>query len=166
MSEYMICGVTPGPPGLPDDWSDTDGGVPCCMPSAMGGPSDCTCWQPIFDVDQAELVPSPGPRRARSEQCHDCAYLAGSRELTDPDDRYTRRQLLDLPHGDRPFWCHQGIRRVIAWEHPDGRVISAAEDDYRPPIRSGRPFQADGSSALVCAGWQQRHDRVTQTGDG
>jgi MoaA/NifB/PqqE/SkfB family radical SAM enzyme len=63
------------------------------------------------------------------------------------------------------FWCHQGIRRVVEYRHPDGRVypvppLAAGVDGaYEPPIIDGRPYKADGTPADVCAGWWARFER-------
>lgn len=151
-----LCGGGNAPPCEPFDWPEGSDVVPCCIGSAMGGPADCTCWEVVYDLQQADRL-VPGPRVTRDEMCADCAFRPGSPELS--DDR--RDGLLELAYGDNPFWCHHGIRRVIEWRHPDGRVVAADPGDYRPPVPNGRPYRADGTPAEICAGWDAHHHRAT-----
>lgn len=135
----------------PDDRDDFDydaGEVPCCMASAMRGPRACTCWRPVFDLDQAEPIPGSEPA-VRAQCCDDCAYRNGSPERA---DGYTD-DLKDLAGGQSSFACHKGMRRVILWRHPDGRELPAGEGDYHPPIIGAVAFKADGTPADLCAGW-------------
>lgn len=71
------------------------------------------------------------------------------------------RTLLDLEALPN-FWCHQGIRRPVAYRHPDGRVRPVEDSaDYRPPMGKVAPtgeqvpYRADGTPAERCAGWAQ-----------
>lgn len=118
--------------------------MPCCYGS-IDHPDGCTCWEPIFDLEQQEprvtLVPG-----TRARRCHDCAYRPDSPERERGDDM----EALDN------FWCHQGIRRAVAYRHPDGRVRQVPEaNDYQPPMGERWPFKADGTPADRCAGWAQ-----------
>lgn len=115
----------------------------CCMSAAEDGPAACTCWEPVFDAEQAEPRTDlePGTRPA---MCGDCAYRPDSPErLADP------YALLYLAN----FWCHRGIRRPTSWRHPDGRVRPGDPSDYQPPIVGGVPYRADGRPAERCGGW-------------
>lgn len=149
-----------GPPGLSDDLGM------CCMGAAVYGESRCTCWEPIYDLNQRPLQNdgTPPPEDAiptRSKCCHDCAYRNDSPEREDGQGDF----LDDLAVGGREeFWCHQGIRRIIAWRHPDGRELPAAPGDYRPPqTTEPRPaiWKADGTVGERCAGWASTRKGVT-----
>lgn len=132
---------------LPDDYTY------CCHGSAMSGdPLDCTCWEPVYDLDQTAPDPTVEPSD-QPEMCADCAYRSDSPERADADDS---EMLGGLPDGDNPFWCHQGIRRPTRWRHPLGREVPGDPADYRPPLVAGVPYQADGQPALRCAGWVAR----------
>lgn len=124
--------------------------VGCCIGAAVYGPQKCTCWQPVLDVEQAEVVEGPMPQREKC--CGDCAYRHGSPER---DGGFVEEALLDLPgQPGRVFACHQGMRRVVAWRHPVGLELPAGTGDYRPPRdAAGRAYRADGSPADLCAGW-------------
>lgn len=129
-----------------DEYNDSE--VPCCMAGAMHGPRGCTCWEAVFDIEQAD--PAGGEMGIRAKCCHDCAYLNGSPER---EDGYTD-ELVDLAGTLRDqFACHQGMRRVTVWRHPDGREIPAGNGDYRPPFVDGVAYKADGTPADLCAGW-------------
>ena len=62
-------------------WPEAGDGT-CCFGAAAYGPGYCTCWEPVYDLDQAEpdTTATPGvmPRR-----CSDCAYLRKSPERSD-----------------------------------------------------------------------------------
>jgi hypothetical protein len=140
-------------PIIPDDLVEVLGEVIglCCMGVAVYGPERCTCWVPLFDLEQSDVDEStandPG---ARTKCCHDCAYRNGSPERSDDREEW----LLELPsRRDNIFWCHQGLRRVVSWSHPCGLTIPAGVGDYQPPIVGGRPIRADGSYGEICAGW-------------
>lgn len=129
-----------------DDYSSHE--APCCMAGAMRGPRACTCWEPVYDLDQAEpdLSGLPATRR---ECCGDCAYRNGSPER---GDGYGD-ELRDVAGDGSTFACHQGMRRAVAYVHPDGRTIPAPEGDYQPPVLGAVAYKADGSPADLCAGW-------------
>jgi hypothetical protein len=129
--------------------------VPCCMGSATAGPGGCTCWEPVYDLEQQPLALDTEPT-TRSKCCHDCAYRNGSPERIDEDERVDLEQLAHDP--GKEFWCHQGARRVVAFRHPDGRVLPAGEGDYRPPQGPNTAgvecvWLADGRAGERCAGW-------------
>lgn len=123
----------------------------CCVGEAERGVDGCTCWVAVYDDDQAEpVVASYDDARPRASRCSDCAFRPGSPELTDP---YMREALLALPGKGEPFWCHDGMRRPTWWEHPTRGRVPGSPDDWQPPRRNGIPYRADGSQALLCAGW-------------
>ena len=125
---------------------------PCCDATAFREPADCTCWEPVFDVEQAEPRPpaSADELRAQTRMCADCAYRSGSPERA---EAWTEEQLFDLAGSGVPFFCHSGMRRPASWRHPDGRTIDGDPSDYTPLMFAGLPYQSDGSPGLLCAGW-------------
>lgn len=123
----------------------------CCFGDSEGGPTDCTCWTPVYDDEQVEPVAATyDDATPRGERCADCAFRPGSPELADP---YMRDALLALPGRGEPFWCHDGMRRPAWWVHPTRGRVPGSPDDWQPPRRDGIPYRADGSQALLCAGW-------------
>lgn len=167
----VVCGVA-GDDRFPDAGQGT-----CCWGAVVYGASRCTCWEPVYDLEQQPVQPAgkltidggdfvPADRPL---MCGDCAYRPGSPERTSDERAAADAEHLEaLAYGDRPFWCHQGIRRPIAHEHPTGEIY--AEEDsinYTPPVAHGVPYRADGSPAEVCAGWTARRRAiaaVTETG--
>lgn len=142
------------PPGITDDSPS----LGCCWGDVLDGPTRCTCWEPVFDLEQKVLdnggrVPPKDEIPTRSKCCHDCAYRNGSPER----ERGEGEELLDHARATyREFWCHQGVRRIVAWEHPDGRRVEEPPGCYAPP--QGPPerpvvWKADGSVGERCAGW-------------
>lgn len=121
------------------------------MGSGEDGPRGCTCWEPVYDLEQQPLqLDTAATTRARC--CADCAFRNGSPERVEADG--------DFPHttGRQPFWCHQGVRRVVGWRHPDGREMPAGEGDYRPPFGADAAgdqavWLAVGRAGERCAGW-------------
>ena len=145
------------PPGLPDA-----GQGACCYGAAIYGPERCTCWVPVFDLDQAEPLVD-APHAVRPLMCDDCAYRPGSPERTGDEHASGDAEMLErIAAGATPFWCHQGIRRPVAYRHEPSGVevpaddIGGAELAYRPPVVGGRPHRADGRPADLCAGWDAR----------
>jgi hypothetical protein len=147
-----------GNPDLPDT------GSTCCYGAAVYGPDRCTCWVPVFDVDQAapdELTVrllaggvQPVTRRA---MCGDCAYRPGSPEKNgEPGHAGDEDFLEEIAAGGERFWCHQGIRRPIVWRHPSGMEIPGHPAGYAPPQVDAVPYRADGTPAELCAGWDAR----------
>lgn len=123
----------------------------CCMGSAEHGPADCTCWEPVYDLEQAEPDRSAEPA-TRAAMCADCAYRPDSPERQG-DDRYRPNEAT----ADAPFWCHQGLRKPIAWRHRLGITVECDTDAYAPPVIAGVPYKADGSPGERCAGWAAHH---------
>lgn len=138
---------------------------PCCYGSAEDGPSACTCWEPVYDLEQAPPAPTVAMGgdmpldsydiRTRAEMCADCAFRPDSPERQG-DDRYNHAsddELRELDH----FWCHQGMRKPVAYRHPYGITLTADHDAYDPPQRTvGNirvPFKADGTPGDRCAGF-------------
>lgn len=145
-----VCGHGSGftPVGLPDA-----GEGACCYGAAVDGPDGCTCWEPVFDRDQAPCVDQD--RNLRTEMCPDCAYRPNSPERRgDPSYSGDEDDLMGIVERGEMFVCHQGIRKAVQWRHgPTGVTIPGHEGNYCPPIRSGVPFKADGTPADICAGW-------------
>lgn len=128
---------------------------PCCEGSASAGPERCTCWQPIYDLEQAEPRRPNGPQDLQVRAggpCGDCAYRKDSPERA---NQWSEEALLELAKTGS-FWCHQDMRRPARWVHPDGRTVAGSPDDYQPPQLGGIPYRADGSPGLLCAGWSAR----------
>lgn len=146
-----VLGISPNvPPALRDD--ETPG--ICCAGAAMFGARRCTCWEPVYDLEQQPLenIPENYSPDTRSKCCHDCAYRHGSPEREDGEEEW----LHEITGDGSEFWCHQGVRRVIAFRHPDGRELPAGDGDYRPPVGpTDRPivWRADGTPGERCAGW-------------
>jgi hypothetical protein len=93
----------------------------------------------------------------RAELCQDCAFKPGSPERQgDPRYRGDTEFLNRIVETGESFFCHQGIRRVVAWEHPSGARVEPAPGDYQPPVIDGVPYRADGSPGELCAGWTSR----------
>jgi hypothetical protein len=142
----------------PDD-ELPDGALGCCWGAAVYGPERCTCWEPVFDVDQADpqLPVAEGSIMVRRSRCGDCAFRRDSPERA---DRLTEDELLDLARSATPFWCHDGMRRPVAYRHPVLGDVPGSTADWQPPTVSGVPFRRDGSPGLLCAGWAQEVRRV------
>jgi len=132
-----------GPANMPS--ADPDGA--CCWGAVAG--DGCTCWTAVLDVHPTPVV-QEGPHLIRRRMCADCAYRPGSPEREELDG--------DTPgftRSDR-FYCHAGMPRAVGYRHPtlgDVVVPAPTTDDYRPFIRDGRPWKADGSPAELCSGW-------------
>lgn len=135
-------------PETPEPW--------CCEGAASMGPGRCTCWEPVYDLDQQEPR-TQEPAGVRPEMCVDCAYRPGSPERRGEEDYKGDQDLLDaLVVTGRPFWCHQGVRRPVKYRHPCGMEIEGHPAEYRPPLVAGRPYKADGSPSDLCGGWAAR----------
>lgn len=139
-------------------WPDVGNGAdPCCAGAAMFGPERCTCWTVEYDTDQADPDRDEQPG-TRESMCHDCAYRPGSPERSgDPDASADADELHRLTRSGQTFWCHQGMRRPVAYMHPYGYRVDASALEYAPPmVRDGDrvvPFKSDGTPADMCAGW-------------
>jgi len=135
---------------------------PTCCYGSMYDAEGCTCWRPVYDVEQAAPRPLNGPQdlAVRAAPCGDCAYRKGSPERT---DEWREDLLLALPGKGEPFFCHDGMRRPVRWEHPDGRTVPGDPDDWHPAMAGRIPYRADGSPGLLCAGWAARAAREVGT---
>ena len=123
-----------------------DPDLPCCMASAVTGGRDCTCWTPVLDIEPSDQL-QQGPMIARRKACADCAYRAGSPERQADDGAlpsYSRNE---------PFFCHQGLAKVVRWEHTSGAVHVPEGDDYQPVTHLDHIWLADGRPGEYCAGW-------------
>lgn len=142
-------------PFLNDDDYDEDQYGYCCAGAAMRGPGACTCWEPVYDLQQREL--DPAEPTARTAMCADCAYRPDSPEMNGSEHHEGDPEMLLRIARTREgrFFCHQGIRRPKEWRHPDGRVRTheGAAADYRPPMVGNVPYRANGAPAEICAGW-------------
>jgi hypothetical protein len=135
----------------------------CCIGSAVMGIRRCTCWEPVYDLTQDVGLITEAIPEARAEMCHDCAYRPDSPEHA---NEHTAEMIDSLPDAGTPFFCHQGIRCIVAWRHPCGLELPSGSGAYDPPIMTLRgariPFRADGQPGLVCAGWATRHARSAE----
>ncbi len=127
----------------------------CCMGAAENGFDRCTCWEPIYDKHQDDVLENPPWIIERTTMCDDCAFRPDSPERQG-DERYNHAgddELRELEH----FWCHQGMRKPVAYRHPYGITLDADHDAYDPPQRiiNGErvPFKADGTPGDRCAGF-------------
>lgn len=144
------------PPSITDDLPYHG----CCIGEAMRGPTGCTCWEAVYDLEQQPLENGGVPPEripTRTTCCVDCAYRKGSPER---EDEHEEEALFDLGRTPgREFWCHQGVRRAVAYRHPSGAEVPAGDGDYQPPVGpndgSARSviWRADGSVGERCAGW-------------
>lgn len=143
----------------PDRADETFG---CCYGDALDGATRCTCWTPVFDLDQAAPIPPacPDDLHTRNRACNDCAFRKDSPERADP---FTAEELLNLAPAGETFWCHDGMRRPTHWQHPDGRTIPGSDADWQPAILAGIPYRADGRPGLLCASWAAHAARHTNT---
>jgi hypothetical protein len=146
----------------PDGTCPPVGAMGCCWGEVMGGLSGCTCWRPVFDVEQQSPIPpaSPDDLGAMPRMCGDCAFRKGSPERSDP---WMEETLLELPTSGDPFWCHEGMVRPAAWRHPKlgpEYDVPGSSDDWQPPQVAGIPYRADGRPGLLCAGWAARAARA------
>ena len=138
----------------------------CCLGAVEDGPTGCTCWVPEYDLEQQPIdgLSVPGQR---DDMCDDCAYRPGSPERQG-DERHTCSdpgELDDIARGDNPFWCHQGLRKPVAYRHGTlGIVVPADTDAYDPPfVHIGQqriPVKADGTAGDRCAGWLARKQQL------
>jgi len=139
---------------LPPDLPDAGEGA-CCMGAAVYGPRRCTCWEPVYDLEQQPV--KPGEMGMRVKMCADCAYRPNSPERRGEEGYQGDPESLDemVATGDM-FACHQGIRRSVRWVHPSGAEVPGHPAGYAPPLHDGKPYKADGAPADICAGWAAR----------
>ena len=144
-------------PWVPDD--DDLEWVPCCAAAAYHGAEFCTCWEPEYDQPQQPAMAGRAP--LATALCADCAYRPGSPERSDES---SAEHLAELPLTGHPFYCHQGMRRVVQWRHQDGRTVPADPKDYQPTFNAGDvPVRASGAPADICAGWSVRRIKELRT---
>lgn len=149
--------------GAGPDFPEVGDGT-CCMGAAVYGPNRCTCWVPVFDLEQADidqdavraLAAGVAPN-IRERMCPDCAYRPNSPEKSGDGTYVGDADTLEglALRGER-FWCHQGVRKPVAWRHPSGAEIPGHDGGYEPPIINNVPYRADGTPAELCAGWDAR----------
>lgn len=143
--------------------------IPCCTATAVMGHAWCTCWEPLYDAEQAPAR-TDLPAGMQPAMCTDCAYRPKSPERTgDPDaDDGAKHDAEDLQHfvvTGSAFWCHQGMRRPRVWRHPTtGAVVLGSPHDYKPLTVDRIPYQADGTPGLLCAGWVALRTKHLQQG--
>lgn len=143
----------------------------CCDGARDKGPTECSCWTPEYDLEQVKpsiaavvglaLGEIDPPQRDR--MCLDCAYRPDSPEKTGGESVDGDATMLEklAAEGTR-FWCHDGMRKPVAWRHPAGiRITAASDGDYQPPIVEAVPYRADGQPGLLCAGWAARNRALT-----
>lgn len=138
----------------------------CCIGVLEEGPLACSCWDPVYNLEQQpdDGVSAPGQR---TEMCADCAYRPDSPERQG-DERHACSddgELDDIARGDNPFWCHQGLRKPVAFKHCTlGIIVPVDTDAYDPLFRvEGRqriPIKADGTAGDRCAGWMARRQQL------
>lgn len=145
-----ICGL-PNPVLTEADRAAYDRGEwgMCCLGAGMRGPDGCTCWKPVYDLDQAEPRTDLTPT-TNAKPCGDCAYRPDS-----PEYKADPWALVDLPS----FWCHRGMRRPRVWRHPELGERPGDPADYQPPIIGDTPYRADGRPAARCGG----HEHFLET---
>lgn len=161
MAEQMfVCGAG----GAPDDALRVLVGLTtCCVGAVERGPSECTCWEIDYDLEQQP--PQPGAPGTRSTMCADCAYRPDSPERSGDEDYVHDFDTFDAG----TFFCHQGMRKPVRFRHPLGITIDATGDFYKPPLRLDRdrdeavPYKADGSPGDRCAGWAAHRRRADET---
>lgn len=135
----------------------------CCYDAATEGPTACTCWVPIYDLDQQRPDTTAEPA-TRKLMCGDCAYRPDSPEkVGDPGYRGDANELERIAAQDR-FWCHDGMRKPIKWRHPSGIEVDGHPGGYDPPTINGVPYKADGSPGVLCAGWDARRRALEANG--
>ena len=151
----MSCLTVLTPPG----WQGPADGVPCCWATMHGDWDDCTCWAPIYDPPEQEPL-LPGGAEVMPTMCADCAYRPGSPErMGNPDAAADGCDLDDLAIGGTRFWCHDGMRRVVAMRHTGtGEAVEiTGQHHYDPPLDARqRPHRTNGTVGSLCAGWDAR----------
>lgn len=132
-------------------WPEAGDGS-CCFGATVYGPGYCTCWEPVYDLDQAapDTTATPGvmPRR-----CSDCAYLRKSPERS---DEYAAEWLDRIAATGERFWCHDGpdnpgkvtrwiLRRVIESRSADRSEWASVSSTLGAGIR--RAMDASAAEA-------------------
>lgn len=144
----------------------------CCPGRVADGPAACTCWKPVWDLEQADVDPvvvdilnGTADPPVRDGMCADCAYRPNSPEKTGAGTHAgDAAELERLASVGERFYCHDGFRQPVAWRHPAGNRIPADPDhtgDYRPTFIANIPIRANGEPGLLCAGWAARRRALT-----
>jgi hypothetical protein len=149
------------------DWPDAGQGA-CCMGAAVNGPNACTCWVPVFELEQDPprvALPPAGVRPGG--MCGDCAYRPNSPERQgDPDHLADADELDRIVWQGQRFFCHDGMNRPTHYVHePTGITHAGHPANYCPPIVDGQPYRADGQPGFTCAGWDARYRALHNTLD-
>lgn len=165
LTEFLDCGAGSYAARAWAKAHPEDEGSGCCWGDVTGGPSHCICWIPVYEQEQQAPRPPSGPQdlTVQERMCGDCAFRKDSPERA---DEWSEMALFQLAADGKPFWCHEGMRRPVRWEHPDGRTVEGSPDDWQPPMVDGVPFRLDGSPGLLCAGWAARTARAVVAGGG
>lgn len=133
----------------------------CCYGAAVYGPDRCTCWVPVYDLEQQPIQPGLPAPPVPLKMCGDCAYRPRSPERQGEAGYSGDEDFLeDLVETGRPFYCHAGVRRVVRLRHPAGVEIDGHPGAYEPPIHDSVPYKADGTPANLCAGWLLRRAKA------
>ncbi|MBU6429931.1 MAG: hypothetical protein KGR26_13035 [Cyanobacteria bacterium REEB65] len=148
-------------------WADAHPDIEpgCCIGSAVGGAAYCTCWEPVYNSEQA--VPDVAALDGRTidtlpaqpSPCGDCAFRPGSPER---ETDFEWETLAELAARDQAFYCHQGMRRPVKYVHPELGEMPGDPDDWQPAQVGMVAFQADGTPALLCAGWKAQRLAVVK----
>lgn len=135
--------------------------LPCCESVACwgdenGGPH-CSCWVPTYSELQQELDTSLRPQ-VRASPCESCACRVPGGQLRDgspiPDDLPGAYDaMLDNLARRKPFYCHSGMRLIVAEFHPQLGVTREVDWHPVPPTVEGIPYKADGTPCDFCAAW-------------
>lgn len=118
----------------------------CCIGAAAMG--RCTCWEPIYGEKQARPKGECAPPKPRVGCCGTCGAVDGMTEELGIDDAAAT---------GRAFYCHIGLRRIVAWRHPDGRTKPGAAFGYVEAFGTCNGakvlLKADGTTADLCGAW-------------
>lgn len=137
--------------------------LPCCdgvaWHGSLNGGDGCTCWEPIYDREQAELI-SGLEAQARATPCDTCACRSLAETLPDGspvpwDLENAYGDMLNNARRGRPFYCHKGMRKLIGYRHPQLGQTHVDDPDAcaEPPFVDGVPYDADGRPSPLCAAW-------------
>ena len=135
----------------------------CCTGAAVL--DCCTCWEPVYNLEQ-EPPRLESEQQTRRTMCPGCAYRPESPEQMGQEHAGADAgDLIDLA-ASGVFVCHQGMRRITGWKHPDGSYYEHPGQPlaYEPPVVDGTAYKADGSPACLCAGWAAMRRRMDDAG--
>lgn len=145
----------------------------CCYGAAVLG--RCTCWAPAYDCQQVSPAHvAKAPVTVRAAMCRDCPawfesesrleyHAANGPDELDPlnwideppdcETAYEKMVWLAFSRRGRPFYCFEGVRRVIGAVHPDGGFVQCAPRHAPTFNHYGQRVRADGEVTPVCAGY-------------